>query len=151
MRLIVIVLAVSVMALTFAATSSHADSVSGAVTEVGTSCFDYNLTVDNDKKGAAISSVLAFVTWTPDGPTPDCPTEPPSEAPLGWSRQFLDVGVGSLLVEWAADSGKSGIKNRSLSGFIVRVEACPVSVDLWTTFKANGTQTATGSFVILCP
>ena len=151
MRLIVIVISVSLMALTFAATPSQADSVSGAVTEVGASCFDYDLTVENDKKGAAISSVLAFVTWTPDGSTPECPTEPPSEAPTGWSRQFLDEGAGSLLVKWEADSGKSSLKSGSLSGFIVRVEACPVSVDLWTTFKKNGVQTATGSFVIPCP
>ena len=151
MRLIVIVISVSLMALTFAATPSQADSVSGTVTEVGISCFEYDLTVENDKKGAAISSVLAFVTWTPDGLTPECPTEPPSEAPTGWSRQFLDEGAGSLLVKWEADSGKSSLKSGSLSGFIVRVEACPVSVDLWTTFKKNGVQTATGSFVIPCP
>ncbi len=156
MRLIVIVLAVSFMALTFAATPSHADSVSGAVTQVGASCFDYNLTVDNDRGGPTISGVLVFATYPPGSviPTSACITgDPlPPEAPLGWSRQFLEEGPSYILAEWEADSNRAAIrKGESLSGFIARVGACPLSVELWTTFKKNGVQTAAGSFVIPCP
>ncbi len=156
MRLIVIVLAVSLMALTFAATPSHADSVTGAVTQVGASCFDYNLTVDNDRGRHSIAGVLVFATYPPDSviPTSACITgDPlPPEAPLGWSRQFLEEGPSYILAEWEADSGRTAIrKGQSLSGFIARVGACPLTVELWTTFKKNGVQTAAGSFVIPCP
>lgn len=156
MRLIVIGLAVSFMALTFATTSTRVDNVSGTVTQVGTSCFDYNLTVDNDRGGPNITGVLVFATYPPGSviPTSACITgEPlPPEAPAGWSRQFLEEGPSYILAEYEADRGKAAIrKGQSLSGFIVRVGACPLSVELWTTFKKNGVQTAAGSFVIPCP
>ena len=152
MRFIVLGLVVTFLALTFATRSTYADNVTGTVSDVGTACFDYNLTVNNTDKGAAISGLIAYVTWTNDGGTHVCPGTGPSAAPAGWSRQSEDVGVGSDLVKWGAKTSKSAIKNgSSLSGFIVRVQACPVNVELWTTYQSNGTQTAAGNFVISCP
>ena len=152
MRYIVLGLVISLLALTFATRLTHADNVTGTVSDVGTNCFDYNLSVVNNDKGPAISGLIASVTWVPDGGTHVCPGTPPSAAPPGWSRQFEDVGVGSDLVKWQANSSKSYIKTGSqLPGFIVRVEACPVSVELWTTYQQNGNQTAAGSFTIPCP
>ncbi len=73
-------------------------------------------------------------------------------SPPGWSREFEDVGVGSDLVKWQGTSNKFYIKTGTqLSGFIVRVQACPVAVELWTTYQPNGTQAAAGSFTIPCP
>ena len=152
MRYIVLGLVVSLLALTFATRSTHADNVTGTVSDVGTNCFDYNLTVNNTDKGAAITGLIAYVTWTPDGGTHVCPGTGPSAAPAGWSRESEDVGASSDLVKWGAKTSKSAIKNgSSLSGFIVRVEACPVLVELWTTYQQNGNQTAAGSFTIPCP
>ncbi len=148
MRLIVIGLAVSFMALTFAATPSHADSVSGTVTEVAESCFQYDLTVANDRGGPSIAGVIVFATWT--SPNADCPSE--VQAPSRWSEEVLEVTADSVLAKWDADKGKFGVKGgTSLSGFIVQAGACPLTVELWTTFKKNGVQTAAGSFVIPCP
>jgi hypothetical protein len=148
MRLIVIVLAVSVMALTFAATPSHADSVTGTATEVSESCFQYDLTVANDRGGPSISGVIVFATWT--SPNTDCATE--VQAPSRWSEEVLDETADSLLAKWDADKSRFGVKGgASLSGFIVQAGACPLTVELWTTFKKNGVQTAAGTFVIPCP
>ncbi len=81
MRYIVLGIVVSLLALTFATSSTRADNVTGTVSDVGTNCFDYNLTVDNTDKGPAITGLIASITWTPDGGTHVCPTTPPSAAP----------------------------------------------------------------------
>ena len=148
MRIIVLGLLVSLLALAFATTSTRADSVSGTVIEVAESCFQYDLTVENDRGGPGITGVIVFATWT--SPNADCPSE--VQAPSRWSAEVLEVTADSVFAKWDADKGKFSVKGgTSLSGFIVQAGACPLTVELWTTFKKNGVQTAAGSFVIPCP
>ena len=149
MRYIVLGLVISLLAVTLGTRSGHADIVSSAgVTNLGGGCYDYNLNVNNNDKGPSIASLLASVTWTPDGGT--CSGDPTN--PNGWTREVLAADADSTFVKWQANSSKFYIKTGSqLSGFKARVPACPVFVELWTTNQPNGTQIAAGSFTIPCP